>query len=125
MAQIEYVAGVCNIGPAEIARRRNIGWIGLAVAVVLLAGLVWTGVSPWWRLLIFFPTMLSASGFLQAYFGFCAGFARRGVFNLGALGHQQTVTDDASKVKDRRKGNQIGIYAALIGIVVALVCFVL
>jgi hypothetical protein len=124
MANIEYVAGVCNIGPEEIKRRRNVGWGSLAVAVIILALLVWAGVNPWWRLVVFFPAMLSASGFLQAYFQFCAGFARRGVFNFGTLGQQETISDDASKTKDHRKGNQIGIYAALIGVVVALICVI-
>lgn len=120
MAQIEYVAGVCNIGPEEIARRRMVGWIGAAVAVALLAVLVWLGVNPWWRLFVFFPVTLAASGFLQAYFHFCSGFARRGVFNFGARGNMHTITDNVSKSKDRKKGTRITVYSALIGVVVAL-----
>ncbi len=120
MPHIEYVAGVCNIGPEEVARRRNLGWISLAVSIILLAALVWSGISPWWRLLIFFPATLSASGFIQAYFHFCSGFARRGMFNFGLLGQHQAVADEASKVKDKKKGTQITLYAVLIGAAVAL-----
>lgn len=122
MAQIIYTPGVCNIGPEEIARRRNVGWIGFLVAAVLFALLYWTRVDAWWRLFIFFPALLSASGFLQAYFHFCAGFAKRGVFNFGPLGKTQTITDEASKAKDRSRGNKIMLYAALIGAAVAIVC---
>src|ERR1700691_3770505 len=116
-----YVPGVCNIGPEEIARRRNFGWIALVVTLALLAVFVWTGISPWWRLFVFFPAMMSASGFLQAYFQFCSGFARRGVFNFGAPGQMQDVGDQGSKVKDKRQGNRITIYAVLIGVLVAIV----
>jgi hypothetical protein len=121
MTQV-YVAGVCNIGPEEIQRRRNTGWVGLVVAIILFAVLFWTGVNPWWRLFIFFPAALSATGFLQAYFQFCTGFARRGVFNFGSPGQMNPVGDDASKQKDRRMGNRITLYAVLIGAVVAIVC---
>jgi hypothetical protein len=124
MAQIEYVAGVCNIGPKEISRRRNVGWIALAITLVLLAILIWIGVNPWWRLLVFFPATISASGFLQAYFQFCSGFARIGVFNFGSLGQKNKVTDESSKMKDRRKGNQILLYSVLIGAAVALISVV-
>jgi hypothetical protein len=125
MTQIEYLPGVCNIGPEEIARRRNLGWGALAVTLVLLAILVWAGINPWWRLFIFFPAMLSASGYLQAYFKFCSGFARKGIFNFGSLGRTQEVIDEASKIKDKSKGNSIMLYAALIGAVVAIISVVI
>ena len=120
MAGNEYVPGVCNIGPDETARRRNFGWIALAVAIVLFAILWWTGVNPWWRLVLFLPVAAAASGFLQAHFHFCAGFARQGLFNFGPLGQAQQVKDEASMAKDRRKGTQITLISALIGAAVAL-----
>ncbi len=121
----EYVSGVCNIGPQEIARRRNFGWGALAATVVLLLVLIWTGVNPWWRLFVFFPAAMSASGFLQAYFHFCSGFAQRGVYNFGQLGETIKIDDAPSRAKDKRKGNQIMLYSALVGIVVAVFCAIL
>src|ERR1700733_2787754 len=118
----EYIPGVCNIGPQEINRRRRTGWIGLAIALLLLIILVEFTVNPWRRLFIFFPVTLSASGFLQAHFHFCAGFARKGVFNFGEIGKTQEVKDDSSKAKDKQKGNQITLYAAFIGAIVAFIC---
>ena len=125
MTQTEYVPGVCNIGPEEIARRRNLGWLALAITILLLLTLILTGVNPWWRLFVFFPAAMSASGFLQAYFHFCVGFARIGVFNFGSIGQMQKVDDDLSKKKDKRKGNQITLYAVLIGGVSAIIAVVL
>jgi hypothetical protein len=121
MAQIEYIPGVCNIGPDEIARRRNLGWVALAISVGLLLGLILTRVNPWWRLFVFFPATTSASGFLQAYFHFCAGYARIGIFNFGPVGERHKVDDGFSKKKDKRKGNQITLYAVLIGGVTVII----
>ncbi len=125
MAQIEYVPGVCNIGPEETARRRKLGWVSVVIALVLLLALVWAGVNPWWRLFVFFPAALSASGFLQAYFHFCSGFARVGVFNFGSIGQMQKIDDEISKTKDKKKGNRITLGAVLIGGVVAIIAVVL
>jgi len=118
----EYIAGVCNIGPQEINRRRRIGWIGLAAALLLFIILVLLTVNPWWRLFIFFPVTLSASGFLQVHFHFCAGFAHKGVFNFGEVGETQQIKADSAKAKDKQKVKQITLYAAFIGTVVALIC---
>jgi hypothetical protein len=120
MSQIEYVPGVCNIGPREISRRRMFGWVSLTIAVVLLAALISVGVNPWWRLFVFFPTTMSASGFLQSYFHFCSGFARKGIFNFGSPGTTNPVADETSKIKDKKRGNQIMLYAVLIGIVISI-----
>ena len=118
----EYIPGVCNIGSQEINRRRRIGWIGLAVVLFLFIILTLFNVHPWWRLLIFFPATLSASGFLQAHFHFCAGFARKGVFNFGEIGKTQEVTDESANAKDKQKGNKIALYAVSIGAIVAFIC---
>ncbi len=119
--QIEYVPGDCNIGTDEIARRRNLGWTALAITFTLLLVLVWIGVNPWWRLFVFLAATTSASGFLQAYFHFCSGFARLGVYNFGSVGQTQKVTDEFSRAKDKRRGNQITLYAALIGGAIAII----
>lgn len=118
----EYVPGVCNIGPQEIARRRILGWVSLAITIALVLILVLTKVNPWWRLFVFFPAGLSASGFLQARSHFCSGFARVGAYNFGPAGQTTKIEDEESRKKDRRKGNQITLYAALIGAAVAVLC---
>ena len=87
--------------------------------MVAFVVLVWTAVNPWWRLLLFLPAIASASGFLQAHFRFCAGFSRTGVFDFGAVGDSHEVTDEDARAKDRRRGSQISLYAAIIGATVA------
>jgi hypothetical protein len=126
MTQIVYTPGVCNIGPAEIARRRNVGWVGLAATAVLAAALFYFNVSPIWRITIFLPAFVMASGFVQAYMNFCVGFAQSGVFNFGALGKTEAVAnDDQSKAKDAKRAAQLYLYIIGIAILVTVLAFLI
>lgn len=125
-APSQYVPGVCNIGPVEIARRRRSGWIGLLIAVVLLVSLLLVHAPAAFRLLLFFPVTVAASGFLQAYLHFCAGFGSRGLFNFDAkIGKTYSVEQVEYRAKDRRKAFQILGQSVAVGIAVAIICFFL
>lgn len=117
----QYIPGVCNIGPQEINQRRRVGWIGLSVTVILFFILKVLPVSLWWRLFLFFPAMLAATGFLQAHFHFCVGFARRGIFNFGEVGKTHVIINNTAQIKDRLRAKKINILALSIGIIVALI----
>jgi hypothetical protein len=120
-AKAEYIPGVCNIGPAEIRRRRQSGWVGLGVTILLWGAFLIFHVPTPWRLLLFFPAMMSATGFLQAALHFCAGFGMRGVFNFGSeVGKTETVEKAEFRLKDRRKARMIALYSALAGIATAI-----
>jgi ferric-dicitrate binding protein FerR (iron transport regulator) len=114
-----YRPGVCNIGPAEIARRRLAGHIGLVATILILAALMALGVPAIVRLVLVVPAALAASGYLQASLKFCAGFGSLGVFNFDAVGVSQPVLDDEARRRDRRRANQIGLASLVIGIAVA------
>lgn len=118
-----YQPGVCNIGPAEIRRRRLSGWVGLGVSVLFLALAFALGWAAPWRLLVALPVFLSAQGFLQAAFHFCVGFASRGLYNFGALGSEESVQDAEFRRADLRKALLITVLAGAIAAVVALVAF--
>jgi hypothetical protein len=117
----QYIPGMCNIGPAEIRMRKRLGWWGLLITAVVWALLVWLQLPVAWRVMIFLPVFFSANGFLQGFMHFCAGFGIRGVFNFGpAVGKTDTVSQAEFRKKDRRKAQQIFIYAAFIGIAMVL-----
>jgi hypothetical protein len=120
-----YSPGVCNIGPAEIARRRMAGHLGFAITVVVFAALVVVGAPHWARLVVVLPAGGSASGYLQAWFHFCAGFGSRGIYNFGPLGTVQTVADPQARARDRAMSVRIGLGSLAIGIVVATVAALL
>lgn len=121
----EYRPGVCNIGPAEIRRRRRVGHTGLAAAAGLLAVLLLVDAPPVLRLLVALPAAVSASGYLQAALKFCAGFGQIGVFNFGDAGEQTAVVDEAARAADRRRARQISLTSFAIGAAVALAAFLL
>ena len=121
----EYVPGVCNIGPAEIASRRRSGHVGMLAALVLLVVLVAIDAPPIARLLIALPVAVGASGYLQAWLKFCAGFGAMGVFNFADRGTTTTVVDAQARRKDRRKAFQIGGAAFAIGIAAGVVAVLL
>src|SRR3954462_9704767 len=111
----DYRPGVCNIGPAEIARRRRSGHIGVLAAVILFAVLVAIDAPPLARLLVAAPAIIAASGYLQARLRFCAGFGSAGVFNFGDVGTTDSVADTAAKRADRRRALQISAVSFAIG----------
>jgi len=122
----EYIPGVCNIGPAEINKRRQSGWVGLGVTILLWVAFWFFRVPAAWRLLLFFPAALSATGFLQAALHFCAGFGVLGVFNFGSeVGKTETVEQMDFRHKDQRKAFQIILYSVMIGIATAIAGFLL
>jgi hypothetical protein len=120
-----YRPGVCNIGPAEIARRRRSGWTGVIASIVLFAILVAIGAPPIARLLVAAPAVIAASGFLQAWLKFCAGFGSVGVFNFDEVGTTQGVVDPDAKRADRRRALEIGLASFAIGILVGVVAVLL
>ena len=119
----KYIPGVCNIGPAEIKKRKQAGWMGLIATVLLWVVFVWFGVAPAWRLLLFFPAMMSATGFLQAYMHFCVYFGFASLFNFGDVGKTDSVQQAEFRVKDRKKAWQIVIYSVLVGAAVAFLAY--
>jgi len=101
--------------------RLRAGWIGLGVTVVLWALFIVFHVSAPWRLFLFLPAMLAASGFFQGTKNFCVNFGMRGVENFGdKVGSIKVIEDPASKKRDKTRSYQIMGYAAIIAVIVAV-----
>lgn len=121
----EYRPGLCNIGPAEIVTRRRAGHVGLLATVVLLGALIVVGASPLARLIVAIPAAGSASGYLQAWLKFCAGFGSRGIANFGPLGQFDQVVGTDARARDRARAYQIGLASLVIGVAVAVAAVLL
>jgi len=117
---VGYQPGVCNIGPQEIARRRRAGHAGLIVSVVVFGVLLALAAPHWTRLVLILPAGASASGYLQGWFHFCAGFGSSGVYNFGPPGTVERVADPESRSRDRLKSLQIGAASLAIGLAVGV-----
>lgn len=77
-----YQPGVCNIGKAEIERRRRVGLAGILAALGLVVVMGALGVYDLFKLIVFIPAFIGAVGSLQAYYKFCAAYGLISVFNL-------------------------------------------
>jgi hypothetical protein len=117
-----YAAGVCNISKEEEGLRLAAGWIGTGLTVAAALAFIALGVPALWRLTLFLPAVLAASGFLQAGMHFCANYGLRGVFNVkNQVGQTQSVEQAEFVKKDKEKALQILVFSVLIGVVAALV----
>jgi hypothetical protein len=117
----EYQPGTCNIGPAEVRRRQQVGLLGLAGTVVLGALLVALRAPRWTRLSVALPAAGALTGFMQARCKFCTGYAMAGLQNMGELGDAQKIEDTEARTADRRRALAMQAVAAIGGIVVAVV----
>jgi hypothetical protein len=122
---IAYEPGVCNIGPAEIARRRRTGHAGVVVSLALLAVLLALAAPHWTRLFLVLTAAAAASGYLQARLHFCAGFGSAGVYNFGRLGAAEQVLDKQARRRDRVRSLQIGLASLAVGLAVGIGAFLL
>lgn len=120
-----YEAGVCNIGPEEIARRRRAGHVGSLATLAIFGVLVALHLPPPVRLVVALPAAAAAIGYLQAVLRFCAGFGTRGVFNFGVVGRTEEVVDPEARARDRSRAAQLALASLAIGIVVAVVAVLL
>ena len=102
--QPQYIPGVCNIGPAEIVRRKRLGFASLGVALLYAGTALLLHFSPLAGLLLFFPATISALGLLQAYMHFCVKFGMRGLFNVSeSLLRTESVEQAKWREKDKHK----------------------
>jgi hypothetical protein len=120
----EYIPGVCNIGRAEIRQRKMIGWVALVITIGTWVAFGVFAVAPFWRLTLFIPASIAATGFLQAAWHFCATFGVLGLSNLGSkVGKTDTVEQAEFRRQDRRTALQIIALSVLIGAVVAAAAY--
>ena len=98
----EYIAGACNIGPAEIKRRRQGALIGAILFAITTLLFVLTNAPTSTRLLVFIPALLFTVGIIQSRRKFCVAYGFLGVFNLEKLGATRKITINQDLKADRK-----------------------
>lgn len=122
----KYVPGACNIGPTEIARRQFFGFVGFLAALFLYGLLAYFSLPRVFRLLVFFPAMMSATGVIQARMRFCIYFGTHGCYNFGPeAGKTENVGEPKYRELDRKKSMELIACSAFIGLLVALLAYTL
>jgi hypothetical protein len=97
-----YRPGACNIGPAEIERRRRSTIAAFVASIALGALLVAVGAPPAARAIVFLPMAGGFVSWLQVRRRFCVAFGLLGVLNFGALGSVDQVAGTDDRSADRR-----------------------
>ncbi len=110
-----YQPGVCNIGPAEIQKRKEIG-IGSALVASGFSFIAAVFHFPLLiKLIVFIPAIIAAVSFVQVYFHFCVAFGLSNVFNLGGVaGKTESIIEKEARELDRRQAwKLIGIATSI------------
>jgi hypothetical protein len=116
----DYRPGRCNIGAAEIAKRRRAGQAGALATLGTLAVLAAVRAPAPVRLVAIAPATIAASGYLQARLRFCAGYGYRSLVAFGDVGSTHQVEDAVARQRDRRRAMQIGLASLGIGAAVGI-----
>ena len=121
----DYRAGACNIGPAEIARRRRFGHLAVGVSVALFGLLIVVGVPPLVRFTVAAPAAVAVACYMEATLKFCIGFGWLGVFNFGTRGTTQRVADGGARASDRWRALRLSRVCAAISIALGAIAVIL
>lgn len=121
-----YKPGVCNIGKNEIRKRYALGAAGLIFSAVLVYILVFLSMPKLYLLIAFIPLTLAFEGIYQGYFGFCVGFASKGIYDFeGSDGGSGKVSDEESHKSDMKKANMINLYSICTSLLITIITYLL
>ncbi|HLE45550.1 MAG TPA: hypothetical protein VI915_00970 [Thermoplasmata archaeon] len=79
---VEYVPGVCNIGPRGRLQRATFGIVAIVFSLGIWALVRLNGLPGWPILLLFVPLFAAFVSLFEALFGFCVVYAARGTYDL-------------------------------------------
>jgi hypothetical protein len=122
---IEYLAGSCNIGPAEIKRRYQTALIGGIAYLISAFALIARDASTSSRLIAFLPAMAASVGYVQARRKFCFAYGLAGLFSLEKAGATTKVKDPVALKADRAYALKILGISSLPAIVLTAVVVLL
>jgi hypothetical protein len=121
-----YIPGVCNINTDEIARRRKIGHIGIVVFIVVFGLFLLGGFSRYYRIILFLPAFLTATGYLQAHNRFCVGYAAAGEQNaMQGSKEASKVSNKTAIAADKHKAHRMNLQALVIAVAMVLLAFII
>ena len=112
-----------NISTEERLKRLRGGVFAFVIGIAILAVLVGTGTSPWWRALLFLPFAGAATGFFQWQDKTCVGLSARQSRKFGDA--TEKIEDPAELAQVRRQANRVQLKALATGLALTLVALVL
>ena len=119
----EYQAGVCNIGPSEIEKRKNNFYLSLMGTIISIILVIFFASSQLWTLVIFFPLFITIVTYLQVRYRFCVAFGYLSVVNFGEKSNRQRIKNDENHKKDMRKVRIMFLQSFIISLVSTLIFY--
>ena len=116
----EYISGACNIGPAEIKRRKQGAYLGGALYLIVAIYLIASDASHSTRLWVFLPAALFAIGYIQSKRKFCVAYGFLGIFNFEKLGNTTRIKVNQDLKADRKYAIKLSVQALLLAIILTL-----
>ena len=116
----EYISGACNIGPAEIKRRKQGAYLGGALYLIVSISLIASDASKSARLWVFLPAALFAVGYIQSKRKFCVAYGFLGIFNFEKLGKTTKIKVNQELKADRKYAIKLSVQALLLAITLTL-----
>lgn len=116
----EYISGACNIGPAEIKRRKQGAYLGGALYLIVSISLIASDASMSTRLWVFLPAALFAVGYIQSKRKFCVAYGFLGIFNFEKLGKTTKIKVNQELKADRKYAIKLSVQALLLAILLTL-----
>ena len=116
----EYISGACNIGPAEIKRRKQGAYLGGALYLIVSISLIASDASRSARLWVFLPAALFAVGYIQSKRKFCVAYGFLGIFNFEKLGKTTKIIVNQELKADRKYAIKLSVQALLLAIILTL-----
>ena len=116
----EYISGACNIGPAEIKRRKQGAYLGGALYLIVSISLIASDASMSTRLWVFLPAALFAVGYIQSKRKFCVAYGFLGIFNFEKLGKTTKIKVNQQLKADRKYALKLSAQALLLAIILTL-----
>ena len=116
----EYISGACNIGPAEIKRRKQGAYLGGALYLIVSISLIASDASMSTRLWVFLPAALFAVGYIQSERKFCVAYGFLGIFNFEKLGKTTKIKVNQELKADRKYAIKLSVQALLLAILLTL-----
>lgn len=111
----KYIPGICNIGIAEIQKRKKVTIGGAVFTILFMAAGIVFKFSPVLKLLVFIPVTGTLVCWQQVYYHFCAAFGMLGVFRFEGDINKLNSSQKDYIAKDRRKAIVIITKSILFG----------
>jgi hypothetical protein len=109
-----YQAGLRNIGPSEIAKRRRYGIVAIGIAIVFGVAILTLALPVFTRTFVFFPLWVGVLSLLEAHLRFGARLAYSGTRSVQGTDATEAVDSAKDHAADREAARKLISRSALI-----------